>query len=35
MKPPARQRHVGVVCWLSDDDKAGGGALTRLEVEEP
>jgi hypothetical protein len=25
-----RQHHVGVVCWLGDD-KAGGGALTRLE----
>jgi hypothetical protein len=26
-----RQHHVGVVCWLGDDDKAAGGALTRLE----
>ena len=25
-----RQRHVGVVCWMHDDD-AGAGALARLE----
>jgi hypothetical protein len=26
-----RQHHVGVVCWLGEDEQAGGGALARLE----
>jgi DNA-binding PucR family transcriptional regulator len=26
-----RQHHVGVVCWLGDGERAGGGVLGRLE----